>query len=182
MAERKTDFRPINGQSLCEYARLRFGWLRLRTNGCSVLAVYNALGLLGRKVSFQEIFGFFHSRFRPRFFGVMPHELGRFFRKYVPSVKGVRSAQELEKLLKGGGAAVVTVWNRAFRIFGKRIPNVFGGAHTMAVHYNGSYVVCNRYSNKTLFYAYDSPEAIWSEGCLIKGFYLKEEGEKRTVC
>ena len=167
-------FTPVNGQKVCEYAGRRFGWLRFGNNGCGVLAVYNALGLLGRKPSFAGLFGYFHAWYRPRFFGVFPWQIRRYFKKQAIPFRRERSLQELEEGLKGGGVAVLTYWNRCGELFGKRFPKPLRGAHSVAVFYEDKFTVCNRYSNRDRFYKYDSLEELLKDGLLIKAFYLKE--------
>ena len=176
------DFLPINGQSVCEYANMEFGWLSVSTNGCAAIAIYNALGFTGQAVYFSDVIKQLDSWHRPRFFGVMPGEIGNCLANFGASFTEADSISELELLMENGGVAIVTRWNRtSVRSLTMLYPilyesvDVSGGAHTMAVVHdgNGNYTVYNRYSNKPISYPYDSlEEFIGSEVRYVAGFYL----------
>ena len=180
------EFEPINGQKLCKYMDLNFRWLTLSDNGCAIIAIYNALGLTGRKVSIPEIVDYFDSPlFNLRVFGVMPNEIGDFLSDYDISYKEANSLADLESLLSGGGTAIVTRWNEVATLeypigLGLsiicKVPNVFAGAHTMTIVHdgNGKYTVYNRYGNRDRIYEYNSlEEFMGSEVQFISGYYLE---------
>lgn len=83
-----------------------------------------------------------------------------------------KQPQVLEALLKNGGAAILTYWNGT--LFGC-IPNIFAGAHTVAVHFDGRFTVYNRFSNREKVYSFESLQELLSQRRLIKGFYLQEK-------
>ncbi len=169
-----TDFSPINGQRCCAYAARRFGWMRFGTNGCGVLAIYNALGLLGMEPCVDEILQ--HFRHRPRLFGIFPCGLRRYFKKQQIPYRTAKNVQALEALLKNGGVAVVTYWNRA--LWG-RIPWIFRGAHTVAVCCDGRFTVYNRFSNQDRSYVFDDLAELLKNRVFMKGFFL-EKGKNET--
>ena len=74
-------FHTLNGQGLCIHKEVRYGWRRVKQNGCGLLAAYNALGILNRPMDFFEIRKHFHRFWKPRFRGTSAFELRRFFRK-----------------------------------------------------------------------------------------------------
>lgn len=160
------EFVPINGQALCEYARTRFGWLRIAENGCGAIAVYNAMGLLGRAIAFLDVRARLHRWYRPRFFGVSPRELKRCFMKLGVTCARTDSLEELHNLLQAGGVAVLTKWNA-------RWPRLYKGAHTVTITFDGeAYAVYNRYSNRDRVYFCVSLEEIIGEGSLIRAYIV----------
>lgn len=164
------EFQTINGQKLCPYAKRRFGWKRFGKNGCGILAAYNALGLLGAPKDFESVFGHFQKWYRTHIFGILPYRIARFLRKNRISCRKEKDLAQLSADLKKGGAAILTYWNRTW--FGK-IPNIFGGAHTVAVHFDGDYEVFNRFSNRKKIYRFKGlSEPL--EGCsLMRAYYLE---------
>lgn len=169
-----SDFEPISGQKLCEYSSRRFGWRTIASNGCSVLAIYNALGLCGYPMTFEKIHAQLHRWYRPRWFGIFPWRIRRFFKKNSIACRTFKKPIQLEPLLKTGGAAVLTYWNATF--FG-RIPNIFAGAHSVAVHYDGRFTVYNRFSNRTKVYSFNALHELLHSRKLIKAFYLTNSQE-----
>lgn len=145
------DFKPINGQSVSDCAGLRLGWCRLKTNGCAVLAIYNALGFLGRMMPLDGILNTFRAWYRPHVFGISPRRIRAFFRRQEIPFSCEESAW------REGDLAVITYWNRCFW---RKIVNPFGGAHTVCVRYDGKFWVYNRYSNRAKTYCFDSLEEL----------------------
>ena len=170
-------FETINGQGLCTYAQLRYGWRRVKHNGCGLLAAYNALGLLGRPMDFLEIRRYFHHIWRPRFLGSNTFELRRFFRKQGLAVLWIRDPSELEQRLKEGGVAVMIQWNS--RIKSSKIPNPLKGAHLICATWEEDQLtVYNRYSNRSTVYRYSSVGALYEKPKLICALYLSGEAQK----
>jgi len=170
------EFAPINGQKICQYASLRLGWCTLKTNGCGVLAIYNALGLLGKTVPIQKILQFFHAWYRPHWFGITPRRIGAFLRKENVPFR-VLSVKEAEAVLKNGDIAIMTYWCRCF--WG-RFVDPFGGAHTVCVRYDGTFKVYNRFSNREKVYSFDRMEEILRSRRLIKLYCLQKTVENRS--
>ena len=179
---------PVNGQKLCEYANVPFGWWNMGYNGCVVLALYNALILSGYDADVYRIRDFLHRRWKPRIFGVRAWEAGRYLRKGKISYKTVRSTSELLSAMRPGSVAVVLFWNRTvpfcdFSMGGellsvRRFPDPFGGAHGMAValREDGTWQVFNRYSNRTTAYEYKKFEDFCPFPSLfMKGFILTQK-------
>jgi len=153
------EFVPINGLSACAYGSLRLGWCRLKTNGCAVAAIYNALGFLGHRISLGEILRSFHAWYRPRFFGIWPWRIRSFLRQR--GVSFCRSTADW----RHGDVAIVTYWNRCFC---NRFINPFGGAHTVCVRYDGQFWIYNRFSNRQKVYCCNTFEELLSGRRLIQ--------------
>lgn len=170
----RSGFRPLNGQGLCDYASVPYGWRKVKDNGCGLLAAYNALGFYGREMDFSEIRRFFHRWWRPRFFGTSALQLRRFFRKMGYSVEIIPTASELEERLKEGGIAIQLQWNRAMNLFGLRLGNPLKGSHIITLRWEDKLAVYNRFSNRARRYAYGNMQDLLSKGAYICGLYLTE--------
>ncbi len=168
------EFAPINGQKLCEYARMRFGWLRIAQNGCGAIAIYNAMGLTGRVLAFSDVTARLDRWYKPRLFGVWPREIARCFTSIGVACTRADSLEELRDLLAAGGVAVLTKWNA-------RWPRLHKGAHTVAVSFDGkqTYTVYNRYSNRACAYSCESLEEIIGKGVFMRGYIV--ENTKRSA-
>ena len=172
--DRSNGFRPLNGQGLCEYADVPYGWRQVKANGCGLLAAYNALGFYGREPDFYKIHRFFHRWWRPRFLGTSAFQLRRFFRKEGFRVELISTAKELEERLQEGGIAIQLQWNRSMSILGYRLPNPLKGAHLITLRQEDKLAVYNRYSNRSTRYAYNSIDELLSAPVYICALYLTE--------
>lgn len=167
-----SDFEPINGQKLCEYANRRFGWRRFASNGCGVLAIYNALGLIGRAIPLEQIYRHFQAWYRPRFFGIRPIRIAQYLKKQNISFQTAQTPEQLDEFLKSGGVAVVSYWNRTFTLMGTELPNVFRGAHFVTIGFDERYTIYNRFSNRNRTYAFDTLDECLANHYYMKGFFL----------
>lgn len=176
---------PVNGQEICEYADVPFGWFRIRYNGCILLAIYNALLLTGHGVGLMDIRKHLHHPLKPRFFGVRQWEVARCLRKLKIPHSSFSSAGELTAAMKPGDIAIVLSWNKSVPYchftMGEvplsvvRFPSPFGGAHGVAVkrRHEGGWTVYNRYSNRSTPYEYRQFEDFLPFGALfIRGFLI----------
>lgn len=185
--------RPINGQKLCEYAQLPFGWCRFGYNGCVVLSIYNALLLSGYELPLPVIHRMLHRIWKPRFFGVRVWEIRRCLQKLGIPFREFTSSSELTSAMEPGSAAIVMSWNRTvpychFTVDQEplsvlRFPSPFGGAHGVAIEYTapGQWRVFNRYSNIAHTYTFSSfREFLPFEAAFMKGFLI-EKAAGRTL-
>ena len=178
--------RPANGQKLCEYADVPFGWFRIAYNGCVVLSIYNALLLSGYNVPFHRVHRLLHRFWKPRCFGVQTWEIRRCLRKLGISFRVFRSGELLSSAMEPGDTAIVMSWNDTvpychFTLGAEplsvlRYPSPFGGAHGVALTHTpqGTWTVFNRYSNRDHAYTYASfREFLPFEAAFIKGFLIQ---------
>ena len=178
---------PANGQRLCEYANVPFGWFRVAYNGCVALSVYNALLLTGYRVPFYRIHGILHRPWIPRLLGVRVWELRRCLRKLGIPFREFRSGDLLASAMEPGDTAIVMSWNQTvpychFTLGEEpvsilRFHSPFGGAHGVAVTYTapGRWTVYNRYSNRNHVYTYGSfREFLPFEAAFIRGFLIQK--------
>lgn len=173
-------FRTINGQGLCVHKEVRYGWRRVKKNGCGLLAAYNALGILNRPMDFFEIRKYFHRFWKPRFRGTSAFELRRFFRKEGLEVLWIREPGELEERLKEGGVGVLLQWNRRFKRWD--LPNPLKGAHLIAATWEGDHLaVYNRYSNRAKIYRYGCIEELYDVPKMICALYLPGKTVRRAT-
>lgn len=178
----KEKFQPLNGQGVCEYAQVYYGWRRVKHNGCGLLAAYNALGLLGKPLPFGQIRRYFHRRWRPRFLGTNAYELRRFFQRQGLPVQVTRDPRELEAWLKEGGVGVMIQWNSTLRLWGLRLPNPAKGAHVVTATWGPEgLTVYNRYSNRDRAYTYSSMEELYQKASLLFGLYIKGKQVRKAT-
>ena len=180
-----SSLRPVNGQRLCEYTNVPFGWFHIGYNGCVVLAIYNALLLTGYQKDLQEIRRCLHRIWKPRIFGVRQWEISRSLKTLEIPYASFSSVSELRSAMKPGDVAIVLSWNRTIPFchftMGEaplsvlRFPDPFGGAHGMALEYTqkGTWKVYNRYSNRDKTYEYQTFEEFLPYNALfVKGFLI----------
>ncbi len=179
---------PINGQALCEYANVPFGWFRIAYNGCAALSIYNALLLSGYHIPFSRIHGMLHKWWIPRIFGVRVWEIRRCLKKLEIPFREFSAGDQLSSAMEPGTTAVVMKWNRSvpycYFTVGEeplsvlRFSDPFGGAHCMAVSYTvpGKWTVYNRYSNQARPYFYDSfRDFLLFETTFMRGFLIQKK-------
>ena len=179
---------PVNGQRLCPYGRIPFGWRRIAHNGCVLLAIYNALLLTGYEPDLMEIRSHLHRFWKPRFFGVRNREIARCLKKLGIPFRTVTSRKETGSALEPGAAAIVMSWNRSLPFcwftMGEeplsvaRFPDLFGGGHGVAacVTEQGVWRVFNRYSNRGIVYEYPNFEAFCPfEALFMKAFIIERK-------
>ena len=109
---------PINGQGVGEVSSIPFGKFRMSYNGCTVIAAYNALCILGDKVPLYDAAEYFERRgmIFSGALGVHPLAAGRYLKSRGHRVKTIygrrmyrRNAADVE--LRGSKAAVLVCWN-----------------------------------------------------------------------
>lgn len=182
---------PVNGQRLCKYANVPFGWFKMGYNGCILLGIYNALLLSGYDPDLMEIRKHLHRSWKPRFFGVREWEIPRCLKKLSIPYEEFTSPRALTEAMEPGAVAIVLSWNRSIPYchftMGEeplsvlRFPDPFGGAHGVAVERkdNGSWMVYNRYSNRDRAYAYPDFESFLPfDALFVKGFLISPAPRK----
>ncbi len=177
---------PVNGQKVCAYAKIPFGWCSIGYNGCVLLAIYNALLLAGYEPDLMDIRKHLHRFWKPRFFGVRAWEVARCLKKLNVPFQRVSSGEEVVSNMRPGKIAILLDWNRTVPFchftMGEeplsvlRFPDPFGGAHGVAAALTdrGLWCVYNRYSNRETVYEYPDFESFCPFPSLfIKGFIIE---------
>ncbi len=183
---RPTSLQPVNGQSVCAYAKIPFGWFHIGYNGCILLSIYNALILGGYEPDFMQIRKLLHRVWKPRVFGVRAWEIARCLKKLKVPFRRVSSGEEVTSAMRSGDVAIILSWNRSVPFchftVGKeplsviRFPDPFGGAHGVAVTLTdqGKWRVFNRYSNRDTIYEFSDFESLCPFPALfMKGFIIE---------
>ena len=167
----------INGQAVCEYANSSFGKTTIAEAGCAVIATYNALNLLGYKYPFNNCLNDFENigqgHVSSRALGVLPSEIGFILQRYNIPHRGYDGYGKFRRNMKNGDVAIVTFWNEMITIGDVKIPNLFEGAHTVAVLKSaGGYVVYNYAGKISSSKRYTSLKRYIGDG-YIYGYILK---------
>ena len=167
----------INGQAVCEYANSSFGKTTIAEAGCAVIATYNALNLLGYKYPFNNCLNDFENigqgHVSSRALGVLPSEIGFILQRYNIPHRGYDGYGKFRRNMKNGDVAIVTFWNEMITIGDVKIPNLFAGAHTVAVLKSaGGYVVYNYAGKISSSKRYTSLKRYIGDG-YIYGYILK---------
>lgn len=186
---------PVNGQALCEYANIPFGWFHIGYNGCLVLAIYNALLLSGYEIDLAAVHKVLHRFWKPRFFGVRQWEISRCLKKLEIPFREFDSPAEFVASMEPGDVAIVLSWNRTVPFchftMGEeplsvlRFQDPFGGAHGVAVEYSKTekWIVYNRYSNRDKPYEYpDFRSFLPFDAQFVKGFLLSPAPKAFHFC
>lgn len=133
--------RLINGQSLGDISRMKFGLSTISYSGCEVIAVYNALLLAGKPQPFPDIARYME-RFRVLggFWGTNFLALGRCLRRFGLPAKWVRRRAKLLAGLEAGRICLMVYWT------GRRF---LSPVHTVCIRRSGAETVAvyNQYNN-----------------------------------
>ena len=151
----------VNGQGRDPYANIPFGLSSVGKAGCGLFAVHNAIVLHGEDSCLYDVWSYFSSQGESRIFGIMPWEIGSYLTLRGISYDSSSAADIIEKV-QSKGVAIATFWNNpttncriynpetGFIPMSVNIPNVFGGAHTVAITYSdGQYYVYNPYNSQS---------------------------------
>ena len=127
----------INNQQDNKYKQLRYGLFPISFNGCEIIAVHNAMLLLGKASYFPDMINFFrhnHMCLLLGLFGSNVYKTGSILSKLgIPSIKvGLND-------IDSDGIYIISFWN-------SHPP--FHGIHTVTtVVKNGHFFTYNLYSN-----------------------------------
>lgn len=161
----------ISGQRVGPAADFRYGLCRYGSVGCEVIAVYNALYLLGFRPSLAEIGRRFEAcggQMLLGAWGTDPFSIEKVLAGEGISLCRFESAAALSAMVEKGKGAVLVLsfWNQK--------GNIFKGIHTVTVEYNeGKYIAYNRFDTVPHALCYDSLEAVLGNGSLIVGYIVE---------
>lgn len=132
----------IFGQGAFEYSNDRVGWGTYSANGCGIIAIYNALLLLGC----PEPLGLIESEISIMgglltvgLLGVEPWAIKKYFSSRGISCTGYLSYSAMEQSLSEGDIIIFLVMNNT--------GNIIGGFHYMTAQYVGGQFIIYNYSN-----------------------------------
>ena len=159
--------KTINGQDKLPYSDKRIGLGTYGANGCGLIAVYNAMQLIGKNVTLQDVT--YVLRNHMLFWGLgglKPSGLDFYFTVHNIEYTQISSMSSLSASVEDGNVFVFVVMNNK--------KNIFEGFHTMAGQYiNGEYRIYNRYNGRTSYATYASlkdgfREELWIYGILLE--------------
>ncbi|MBQ2732544.1 MAG: hypothetical protein IJF74_00145, partial [Clostridia bacterium] len=144
----------INGQSKNATVKdIKYGKKTISYNGCELLAVYNAMILIGNEQSFVDIKN--KAETTPRVmwlngrWGSRPKELGKLFDGFEQKYNVITNKKKFNDSLKDGGVYIISYWTSL-----KLLSPIHTVAFTCDAEMN--IIVYNRYSNITIPYKYDA--------------------------
>lgn len=157
----------INGQGKCSVSDHRLGLRRVKGNGCAAIAVYNALTYCGKNPDFDTIcLGLEKYALRMGgILGVHPEKIGIFFEKCrIPAIKA-EDHTDFINVMKAMTTGVMCYW------VAKPDRSLL---HFIAVINNrdGTYSLCNRYSNVGKPYAARSLEKFCTKERFVCGYFI----------
>ena len=157
----------MNGQS--SYSNYRFGLSFLDRVGCGIIAIYNALRLLGRPEKLTDLIREFETNATETipfgFFGINPFSMKKYFKaQYIPYIK-IHRMRDFKKHQEEGGVYLLTFWNDA--------KHWTKGAHSVALCYtDGRFIVYNRTNSNSEPMEFENAADVIGSGLLICGYRL----------
>ena len=158
----------ITDQDNFPYANETVGLGSYKDNGCAIIATYNALQLLGWKVSLGSIrdeYLFKHGTILLGLGGVGPWSIENYFDSHDRSCTGYPLFGLLHADVSEGSVVIFTLMNN--------INDIGDGFHTMAAQYvNGTYHVYNGYNGgfQTVSNLMDVKDgSMWIWGYIVGG-------------
>lgn len=159
----------INGQSA--YSNYLFGLTTLDRVGCGIIAVYNALRLLGRPKKLTNLIREFETNNTETipfgFFGINPFSMRKYYEAHQIPYRKIFRVKEFDKAKEENGVFVMTFWNDS--------KNLMKGAHTVTFCcINNQFDVFNRTNGNSESVKFDNAGDIIGNGRLICGYRLYE--------
>lgn len=149
---------PVNGQGLCPVKDMRYGVVDIARAGCGVIAVYNALLLLGNPHRFYEAVAWGDRKAAAAFglLGTFPPEERRLFQRLGYAVTSVRGAKSLDRCAQGADVCLFTYWNQR--------GSIRRGIHTVCLQYRSGAIDVYNLSNVSAGVSRVSSLAEWTAG------------------
>lgn len=163
LARRNLDFNrgfepqgPVNGQRLPPVGELRYGLGHVARSGCGLIAVYNALTLLGDPRPLSEViyWGDRRARVALGLFGTRPGRGGALFRRLGWAVTKTGGREDLDRAVREGEVCLFTYWNH------RRRPH--RGIHTVCLRRVGTEVEVYNLSGASPQAARKASMAAWT--------------------
>lgn len=135
---------PINGQGLPPVKDMRYGVSNIARAGCGVIAVYNALLLLGNPHPFHEVVAWGDQKAAAAFglLGTLPWKPKRLFQRLGYTVTAVTDEAQFDNSAQHADVCLFTYWNQK--------GSVRQGMHTVCLQYRDHAIdVYNLFNNYT---------------------------------
>lgn len=131
----------INGQGLPPVAGMRYGIVNIAWSGCGIIAVYNALLLLGNPHRLSDVITWGDLKASTIFglFGTSPRKAKILFRQLGYTVNPVRNKRHFDSQAKQADICLFTFWNQR--------GSLRHGIHTVCVQYNAGVLNVYNLSN-----------------------------------
>lgn len=159
----------ISGQETVPQGKMRFGFRTLAVCGCCVIAVYNLLLILNRKLPLEDINREVYIRARTPFglLGANPLRLVRFFSAHYLPVNLDRDYNSFCTKMQPGYSGIIVWWT------GRRF---FSKIHAAAFENDkGQITVYNRIAKSNKHYQFGSADAIIDKKKFIVGYYINTD-------
>lgn len=161
----------INGQSLGAVSGMKFGFSTMSLSGCEVIAIYNALLLMGKPKPFVEIARYME-RFRVLggFWGSNLFMLGHCLKHFGLRTKRVRKPDVLEAELLAGKTCLYVFWTgKLFR----------SSVHTVVLQNDGGNLLVYNAFNRHGKVVRTRYEEYLKKRRMIFGYVIAEEKEQQ---
>lgn len=135
---------PINGQGLSPVKDMRYGISSISRTGCGVIAVYNALLLLGNPHRFHDVIAWGEQKAAAAFglLGTLPWKPKRLFQRLGYTTAAVTDEALFDRCAQDADVCLFTYWNQKGLIR--------QGMHTVCLQYQSGvidvYNLFNRYA------------------------------------
>ena len=122
---------PVNGQGLPPVKDMRYGVSNVARAGCGVIAVYNALLLLGNPHCLHDVIAWGDRKAAAVFglLGTLPWKAGRLFQRLGYTVTAVTDKTQFDRCARRADVCLFTYWNQR--------GSVRRGMHTVCLQYRG---------------------------------------------
>lgn len=149
---------PINGQGLPPVKDMRYGISNIARAGCGVIAVYNALLLLGNPHRFQDVVAW-GDRGAAALFGLLGTRLWKtkkLFRRLGYTVTAVRDETLFDRCAQDADVCLFTYWNQK--------GSIRQGMHTVCLQYCSGAIDVYNLSNRCAGVSRKSTLKEWVSG------------------
>ena len=158
----------INGQAVFPYAGERMGWGTYAKNACGIIAVYNAMQLLG----YKESLGLVEAEISNAgglclvgLFGVKCQAIGNYLTAHNIPYTGYRSYSTMIQSLSDGDIII-------FEVINNRL-NILKGYHYMTAQYlGGEFIVYNHSSYQTSSLTVSTLDPVYGNSSWHYGFVI----------
>ena len=149
---------PVNGQGLPPVKDMRYGVSHIARAGCGVIAVYNALLLLGNPHRFCEVVAWGDRKAAALFglLGTLPWRAKKLFQQLGYTVDTVTDVALFDRCAQQADTCLFTYWNQK--------GSIRQGMHTVCLHYRSGAIDVYNLSNRCSGVSRKSTLKEWAAG------------------